>query len=144
MVKAVRASCRTYQLFEITKAVLEKNDRFIVVLQRARAERPMRQSRAPEGAAVAEGSPESASKPAQEKLNPMYMSQPDHLPFEISPLLINVELPVNCSGHRIIIGISKFYSSTMRLNSAACRLSAFGKALFQRANLRCSPLGWRK
>ena len=36
IVKAVRASCRTFQLFEITKAVLEKNDRFVVVIQRTR------------------------------------------------------------------------------------------------------------
>jgi hypothetical protein len=62
MVKAVRASCRTYQLFEITKAVLEKNDRFVIVVQRARPQ-------AAEGAAPA--------KPA-----PVFMSLPDHLPFD--------------------------------------------------------------
>jgi hypothetical protein len=73
MVKAVRASCRTYQLFEITKAVLEKNDRFVVVLQRAR---PVRQEK-PQGA---EG--EAAAKPAPEKPSPLYMSLPDHLPFD--------------------------------------------------------------
>ncbi len=63
MVKAVRASCRTYQLFEITKAVLEKNDRFVVVVQRAKAQ------------AAAEGA--AAAKPAS-----IYMSLPDHLPFD--------------------------------------------------------------
>ncbi len=62
MVKAVRASCRTYQLFEITKAVLEKNDRFVIVVQRARPPQA-------EGAAPA--------KPA-----PVFMSLPDHLPFD--------------------------------------------------------------
>ncbi len=62
IVKAVRASCRTFQLFEITKAVLEKNDRFVVVVQRARP-------------ATAEGQP--AEKPA-----PLFMSLPDHLPFD--------------------------------------------------------------
>ncbi len=62
IVKAVRASCRTFQLFEITKAVLEKNDRFVVVIQRTKA-------------AAAEGQP--AAKPA-----PLYMSMPDHLPFD--------------------------------------------------------------
>ena len=62
IVKAVRASCRTFQLFEITKAVLEKNDRFVVVIQRARPQ-------------AAEGAP--AEKPA-----PLYMSLPDHLPFD--------------------------------------------------------------
>ncbi|MFZ5495282.1 MAG: hypothetical protein ACOZE5_08090 [Verrucomicrobiota bacterium] len=62
IVKAVRASCRTFQLFEITKAVLEKNDRFVVVIQRTKP-------------AAAEGQP--AAKPA-----PLYMSLPDHLPFD--------------------------------------------------------------
>jgi hypothetical protein len=62
MVKAVRASCRTFQLFEITKAVLEKNDRFVVVIQRKAAEKP------------AEG---EAAKPG-----PLFMSMPDHLPFD--------------------------------------------------------------
>lgn len=62
IVKAVRASCRTFQLFEITKAVLEKNDRFVVVIQRTKP-------------AAAEGQP--PAKPA-----PLYMSLPDHLPFD--------------------------------------------------------------
>ncbi len=76
MVKAVRASCRTYQLFEITKAVLEKNDRFVVVVQRTRPERPAR----PEGGPAAEG--ETARPAAPEKPAPIYMSLPDHLPFD--------------------------------------------------------------
>jgi len=62
IVKAVRASCRTFQLFDITKAVLEKNDRFVVVVQRTRP-------------AAGEGQP--AAKP-----EPLYMSLPDHLPFD--------------------------------------------------------------
>jgi hypothetical protein len=62
IVKAVRASCRTFQLFEITKTVLEKNDRFVVVIQRTRPP-------------AAEGQP--AAKP-----EPLYMSLPDHLPFD--------------------------------------------------------------
>lgn len=67
MVKAVRASCRTFQLFEITKAVLEKNDRFVVVVQRKAPEK---------SAAPAEGEA-AAAKPG-----PMFMSVPDHLPFD--------------------------------------------------------------
>ena len=95
MVKAVRASCRTYQLFEITKAVLEKNDRFVVVIQRARPERPSRPDRAPDGnqtadvsalaqraTAEAPAKAEAAVKPAPEKPAPLYMSLPDHLPFD--------------------------------------------------------------
>lgn len=67
MVKAVRASCRTFQLFEITKAVLEKNDRFVVVIQRKAPEK---------SAAPAEGEA-AAAKPG-----PMFMTIPDHLPFD--------------------------------------------------------------
>lgn len=76
MVKAVRASCRTYQLFEITKAVLEKNDRFVVVVQRARPQQA-------EGAAP-------AAKPA-----PIYMSLPDHLPFDTEEAAIQHVLSNN-------------------------------------------------
>jgi hypothetical protein len=67
MVKAVRASCRTFQLFEITKAVLEKNDRFVVVVQRKAPEK---------SAAPAEGEAAAA------KAGPMFMTFPDHLPFD--------------------------------------------------------------
>ena len=79
LVKAVRASCRTYQLFEITRAVLEKNDRFVVVVQRARPERP-----APAG----EGAP--PAKPA-----PVFMSLPDHLPFDTEDAAIHHVLTNN-------------------------------------------------
>ncbi|HEY0863127.1 MAG TPA: hypothetical protein VGD97_03410 [Lacunisphaera sp.] len=75
MVKAVRASCRTYQLFEITKAVLEKNDRFVIVVQRARPPQA-------EGAAPA--------KPA-----PVFMSLPDHLPFDTEDAAIQHVLANN-------------------------------------------------
>jgi hypothetical protein len=92
MVKAVRASCRTYQLFEITKAVLEKNDRFVVVLQRARPARPERNAPA---AAGAEG--ESAPKPATEKPSPLFMSLPDHLPFDTEDAAIQHVLSNNLS-----------------------------------------------
>ncbi|HYC70591.1 MAG TPA: hypothetical protein VEB66_05250 [Opitutaceae bacterium] len=72
MVKAVRASCRTFQLFEITKAVLEKNERFVVVIQR-------KSERAERGPAENAG---EAAAPRAEKPAPIYMSVPDHLPFE--------------------------------------------------------------
>ncbi len=75
MVKAVRASCRTYQLFEITKAVLEKNDRFVIVVQRTKPQ-------AAEGAA--------AAKPA-----PVFMSLPDHLPFDTEDAAIQHVLANN-------------------------------------------------
>lgn len=75
IVKAVRASCRTFQLFEITKAVLEKNDRFVVVLQRAKP-------------AAAEGQP--AAKPG-----PLFMSMPDHLPFDTEDAAVQHALSNN-------------------------------------------------
>ncbi len=74
IVKAVRASCRTFQLFEITKAVLEKNDRFVVVIQRARPQGGEGQSAKPE---------------------PMYMSLPDHLPFDTEDAAIQHALSTN-------------------------------------------------
>ena len=77
MVKAVRASCRTYQLFEITKAVLEKIDRFVVVVQRTKPVRPDNPAEAVPGA---EG--EAIARPVPEKAGPLYMSLPDHLPFD--------------------------------------------------------------
>jgi hypothetical protein len=75
IVKAVRASCRTFQLFEITKAVLEKNDRFVIVLQRTRP-------------APSEG--QAAAKP-----EPLYMSLPDHLPFDTEDAAIQHALNNN-------------------------------------------------
>lgn len=77
LVKAVRSSCRTFQLFEIAKAVLEKNDRFVVVIQRKPAPAPAAAPPAPEGAAAAPADPARATKQA-----PIFMSMPDHLPFE--------------------------------------------------------------
>ena len=92
MVKAVRASCRTYQLFEITKAVLEKNDRFVVVVQRARPARPEKSGAAAPGA---EG--DASAKPAAEKPSPLYMSLPDHLPFDTEDAAIQHVLSNNLS-----------------------------------------------
>ena len=87
LVKAVRTSCRTFQLFEITKAVLEKNDRFVLVIQR----------KTEEGARPAEGS--AAAEPAQaQKAAPLYLSLPDHLPFENEDAAIQHVLK-NSLGH---------------------------------------------
>ena len=93
MVKAVRASCRTYQLFEITKAVLEKNDRFVVVLQRARPVRPERND-APPGQ-EGEGAPPVSRPATPEKPSPLFMSLPDHLPFDTEEAAIQHVLSDN-------------------------------------------------
>ncbi len=83
IVKAVRASCRTFQLFEITKAVLEKNERFVMVIQRKppgaeRSAPPA--SRDSDQAAPAAAEPAAPARP--QKAAPLFLSQPDHLPFE--------------------------------------------------------------
>lgn len=55
LLKAIKASCRTYELFEIAKTILEKNERFVVSV-----------------------------KPLDSEKNPeskLYQSVPDHLPF---------------------------------------------------------------
>ena len=64
LAKTIRASCRTFELFDIARTVIGKPDRFVVVVQRKPAA---------EGAAGAA----PAAKPA-----PFYISVPDGLPFE--------------------------------------------------------------
>ncbi len=59
LAKAIRASCRTYELFEIARVIIGKNDRFIAVVQHK----------------PSEGSPDA--KPA-----PFAISVPDGIPFE--------------------------------------------------------------
>jgi hypothetical protein len=56
LTKAIRASCRTYELFEVARLILQKPERFVVVFK----SRP-----SPDG------------PPA-----PLYVAQPDRLPFE--------------------------------------------------------------
>ncbi len=63
LAKTIRSSCRTIELFEIARTVIDKLDRFVVVLTRKPA------------AAAAPGAPEA--KPA-----PLSISVPDGLPFE--------------------------------------------------------------
>jgi hypothetical protein len=102
LVKAVRASCRTFQLFEIAKAILEKNDRFVVVLTRRKPESPkpatseMGRPRPVESAPAVAGDvpagappkPETTEPPVPErhadstKPGPLFVAMPDGLPFE--------------------------------------------------------------
>ncbi len=76
LAKTIRASCRTFELFDIAKTVIGKNDRFVVVVQRKPAE----------GAAAAE-------KPA-----PFSISVPDGLPFESDDAAIS-HVMANHLGH---------------------------------------------
>jgi hypothetical protein len=56
LTKAIRSSCRTYELFEVAHLILQKPERFVVVLK------PYPRRDAPPGR--------------------VYVAQPDHLPFE--------------------------------------------------------------
>ena len=67
LAKAIRTSCRTYELFEIARVIIGKNDRFVAVIQRKPAE----------SAPSADAANAAASKPA-----PLAISTPDGLPFE--------------------------------------------------------------
>jgi hypothetical protein len=64
LAKAIRTSCRTYELFEIARVIVGKNDRFVAVVQRKQADGP------DGGAGVSS------------KASPLAISVPDGLPFE--------------------------------------------------------------
>lgn len=70
LAKAIRASCRTYELFEIARVIIGKNDRFIAVVQHK----------------TSDGAPSAAPavKPA-----PFAISVPDGIPFDTEEAAIN-------------------------------------------------------
>jgi hypothetical protein len=74
LVKAMRASCRTFELFEIARLIVGKYERFVVVLSR----------RAPEAAAAPEapaGTPSAPPVPAK-SAGPLFVALPDGMPFD--------------------------------------------------------------
>jgi len=62
LAKTIRASCRTIELFEIARTVVDKNDRFIVVMTR---------------------------KTSGKEKEPIFISVPDGLPFETEEGVVN-------------------------------------------------------
>ncbi len=77
LAKTIRASCRTFELFEIARTVVGKPDRFVVVVQRKAPGGPQAgPGHAPAAAAKPENAP-AAAKPA-----PLFLSVPDGVPFE--------------------------------------------------------------
>ena len=68
LVKAMRASCRTFELFEIARLILEKYERFVVVVTR----------RTPETAAA----PGPSGAPGSRSPVPIYLAVADGLPFD--------------------------------------------------------------
>ena len=69
LAKAIRTSCRTYELFEIARVIIGKNDRFVAVIQRKA-----------EGAST-HGTGSQPATPSA-KAAPLAVSVPDGLPFE--------------------------------------------------------------
>lgn len=65
LAKTIRASCRTFELFDIAKTVIAKQDRFVVVLDR----KPAKSAEAPK--------------------RPFYVSMPDSVPFETEEEAVN-------------------------------------------------------
>ncbi len=89
LAKTIRASCRTFELFDIARTVIGKNDRFVVVVQR----------KAPEqGPGTAAPADAGASRPA-----PFSISVPDGLPFE------NDEAAI---AHGLSVHLSHFFDTT--------------------------------
>lgn len=64
LAKTIRASCRTFELFDIARTVIGKPERFVVVVQR----RP------------SDAAPAASAEPA--KPAPFHLSVPDGIPFE--------------------------------------------------------------
>ena len=83
LVKTVRASCRTIELFEIARTVLGKSERFTVLLTRRdpNAPRPAVPSRQGQGNGETAGG-EGAAPRSDANAEPIYLSVPDNLPFE--------------------------------------------------------------
>ncbi len=75
LVQTIRKSCRTIELFEIARTVVDKTDRFVVVVTRKTPEPAAPRPAAPSDVAATE----ALAKPAKQ---PFYISVPDHLPFE--------------------------------------------------------------
>ena len=74
LAKAMRASCRTFELFEIARLILGKYERFVVVVTR----------KPPEAAPVTDApvaAPSTAPAPAR-PAGPIHVSLPDGMPFE--------------------------------------------------------------
>ncbi len=78
LVKAIRNSCRTYELFELARVVIGKNDRFVAAIQRIQP--GSGQARDPRSRQPRQ--PAAAGDAAPAKLPPLAISVPDGLPFD--------------------------------------------------------------
>ena len=76
LVQTIRKSCRTIELFEIARTVVDKLDRFVVVVTR---KTPVSAEPSPAKSPAENTSAEVAPKPAKQAF---YISVPDGLPFE--------------------------------------------------------------
>ena len=74
--KALRASCRTFELFEIARLILEKYDRFVVVVTRRAPDAPESPAAGPSGAQASRSS------------IPIYLDVAEGLPFDSEEAVI--------------------------------------------------------
>jgi len=79
LVQTIRKSCRTIELFEIARTVVDKTDRFVVVVTRKTPETAAPRAVAPAESGASPATPEAPARPTKQ---PLYISVPDHLPFE--------------------------------------------------------------
>ncbi len=83
LAKTIRASCRTFELFDVARTVIGKNDRFVVVVQRKT------------GGSGAPG--DKPSESAAGSTAPFSISVPDGLPFENDDAVIAHVMAVHLS-----------------------------------------------
>ncbi|OAM91816.1 hypothetical protein OH491_25325 [Termitidicoccus mucosus] len=109
LAKAIRSSCRTYELFEIARVIVGKTDRFVATIQRKQPGGPQpgrpapAQKKAPEGSENAADAPEAdAPQSAPAKTPPLAISIPDGLPFENEDAVI---------AHVLAHHLDKFFDS---------------------------------
>jgi hypothetical protein len=102
LAKAIRSSCRTYELFEIARVIVGKTDRFVATIQRKQpggqppGRPPQPRKKTPEengGAADAPGTAapaaDDAPPPAPARTPPLAISLPDGLPLENEDAVIS-------------------------------------------------------
>ncbi len=172
LVKTIRASSRTIELFEIARTVLAKAERFTVLVGRKSPDGEYSARRGPEAAPAP--APVPAAAPAAPK-PVLYISVPDNLPFEteeaavahvlknhlalffdqagrrkssrpraISKSSTAAASPANCSGPRTTTATPRRCSSISTRRSRACRSRPTAPASSRSGTRRSSPSGWRR
>jgi hypothetical protein len=85
LVKAMRISCRTFELFEIARLILGKHERFVAVVTRKPPEAKAATETPPENSPA--DAPPAAAAPAR-SAGPLFISMPDSIPFETEEVAV--------------------------------------------------------